>query len=86
MISFTFLVAVSLSMNMEHEDYKSMSATVAEKEALIKGEIISVVQSHTLEEVREDPDSIRMEILSKIQTLFDSEFIYNVTFTKGLTQ
>ena len=81
-----FLVAVSLSMNMEHEDYKSMSATVAEKEALIKGEIISVVQSHTLEEVREDPDSIRMEILAKIQTLFDSEFIYNVTFTKGLTQ
>ena len=81
-----FLVAVSLSMNMDHKDYKSMSATVAEKEDLIKGEIINVVTSHTLEEVREDRDGIRMEILSRIQTLSDSDFIFNVTFTKGLTQ
>ena len=81
-----FLVAVSLSMDMEHEDYKDLSATVAEKEDLIKGEIISVVQSHTLEEVRDNPDGIRMEILERIQKMFDSDFIFNVTFPKGITQ
>ena len=81
-----YLLAVSLSMNMDHKDYRSLSASVAEKEDLIKGEIINVVKSHTIEEVREDTDSIRMEILDRIQKLFDSDFIFNVTFTKNLTQ
>ena len=81
-----YLIAVSLSMNMEHKDYKNMSASVVEKEDLIKGEIINVVKSHTLEEVREDSDGIRMEILARLQQLFDSDFIFNVTFTKNLTQ
>ena len=81
-----FLVAVSLSLNTKHADYKKLQPTVETKVDLIKGEIISVISSHTLEEVQQDADSIRMEILQRIQTLFDSQFIYNVTFTKGLTQ
>lgn len=81
-----YLVAVSLSINTKHADYKKLSATVATQVDLIKGEIISVIGSHTLEEVQESPDAIRMEILQRIQTLFDSNFIFNVTFTKGLTQ
>ena len=81
-----FLVAVSLSINTKHEDYKKLSPTVATQVDLIKGEIISVIGSHTLEEVQENPEGIRMEILKRLQNLFDSEFIFNVTFTKGLTQ
>ena len=81
-----FLVAVSLSMNTKHADFKKLSPSVTTQVDLIKGEIISVIGSHTLEEVQENPDAIRMEILQRIQTLFDSQFIFNVTFTKGLTQ
>ena len=81
-----YLVAVSLSMDTQHADYKKLNATVAAQEDLIKGEIISVIGSHTLEEMQEDVDSVRMEILQRIQTLFDSKFIFNVTFTKGLPQ
>lgn len=81
-----FLVAVSLSMNTKHADFKKLSPSVTTQVDLIKGEIISVIGSHTLEEVQESPDAIRMEILKRIQTLFDSQFIFNVTFTKGLTQ
>ena len=84
--SHYYLVAVSLSINTKHEDYKALGATVEANEDLIKGEIISVIGSHTLEEVQENPDSIRMEILQRIQKMFDSQFIFNVTFTKGLTQ
>lgn len=81
-----FLVAVSLSMNTKHADYKKLSPSVTTQVDLIKGEIISVIGSHTLEEIQDSPDAIRMEILKRIQTLFDSQFIFNVTFTKGLTQ
>lgn len=81
-----YLVSVSLSMNTKHADYKKLQPTVATQVDLIRGEIISVIGSHTLEEVQESPDNIRMEILQRIQTLFDSQFIFNVTFTKGLTQ
>ena len=81
-----YLVAVSLSLNTKHEDYKKLQPTVATQVDLIKGEIISVISSHTLEEVEQDSDAVRMEILQRIQTLFDSQFIFNVTFTKSLTQ
>lgn len=81
-----YLVAVSLSLDTKHKDYKKLSPTVETQVDLIKGEIISVIGSHTLEEIQEGTDSIRMEILQRLQTLFDSQFIFNVTFTKGLTQ
>ena len=81
-----YLVAVSLSMNTKHADFKKLSPAVTTQVDLIRGEIISVIGSHTLEEVQESPDAIRMEILKRIQNLFDSQFIFNVTFTKGLTQ
>ena len=81
-----FLVAVSLSINTKHEDYKKLNPTVSTQVDLVKGEIISVIGSHTLEVVQENPEGIRMEILQRLQKLFDSQFIFNVTFTKGLTQ
>lgn len=81
-----YLVAVSLSMNTQHEDYKKLSANVESQVDLIKGEIISVISSHTMEEMQEDVDSVRMEILQRIQTMFNSKFITNVTFTKGIAQ
>lgn len=81
-----YLVAVSLSMNTKHADYKKLQPSVETQVDLIKGEIISVIGSHTIEEIQESPDAVRMEILKRIQTLFDSQFIFNVTFTKGLTQ
>ena len=81
-----YLVAVTLSMDTKHEDFKKLKPMVSTQVELIKGEIINVISSHTLEEVKEDENAIRMEILQRIQTLFDSQFIFNVTFTKNLTQ
>lgn len=81
-----FLVAVTLSMNTKDKGYKKYSEGLAEKEQLIKGEIVSVISNYTLEEVQENTDAIRMEILGKIQSMYDSKFIYNVTFTKALPQ
>lgn len=81
-----YLVAVSLSLDMKHKDYKKLQPTVTTQVDLIKGEIINVIGSHTLEEIQGGTEDIRMEILQRLQALFDSQFIFNVTFTKGLTQ
>lgn len=81
-----YMVSVALSINKKDSDYKKLNATIADKEELIKGEIISVIGSHTIEEMQQDVDTVRMEILNRIQKLFGSQFIFNVTFTKGLPQ
>lgn len=80
------LVSVSLAMNMKDKDYKTYGETIGEKESLIKGEIIDVISSYTMEELQADTDGAREEILQRVQNMFDSKFIYKVTFRDILEQ
>lgn len=80
------LVSVSLSMNTKADGYKDYGETVADKEDLIKGEIVSVISNHTIEEVENEQDAIRQEILERIQKMYDSKFVYNVVFRDILFQ
>jgi len=73
-------VSVSLSMNTKAEGYKDYGETIAEKEDLIKGEIVSVISSYTIEEAKADTDAMRNAILERIQQMYDSDFIFNVVF------
>ena len=81
-----YLVSVALSLNTKDKDYKKLKDTIVDMEELIKGEISGAIGSYTIEELQESTDGVRIEILSRIQKLFDSEFIFNVTFTKNLAQ
>ena len=74
------LVSISLSMNTKDKSYKEYGETVSEKEDLIKGEIVSVISGYTIEEAESDQDAMRKEILNRIQTMYDSQFIFNVIF------
>lgn len=78
--------SVSLAMNKKDKGYKAYADTMAEKSGLIRGEIIEVIGSHTLEEVTEDMESIKEEILQKIQTMYDSEFIFKVAVSDVMYQ
>lgn len=80
-------ISLTLSMNSEHEDYATYS-DLTTRESLIKGEINDVVAGYTIEEMRdrETINAIESEVLTRIQALFDSEFIYNVTVTSALPQ
>ncbi len=72
---------VSLAMNTKHEDYKDYSATIGERESLIKDVITSVVGKYTVEECSNDFESIKEEILQEIQDLFQSDFIYKIAIS-----
>ena len=80
------MVSVSLSMNSKADGYKDYGATIADKEDLIKGEIVSVIGGYTIEEAQADTDAVRAEILDRIQAMYDSEFIYNVVFREIMFQ
>ena len=81
-----FIARVTLSMNTKADGYKDYGETMADRESLIKSEIEEVVQSHTVDEARNNQDQISDEILAKIQTMFDSEFVFDVSFSDTMIQ
>lgn len=74
------IVSITLAININAEGYKDYGSDLSTKEGLIKDEINSVFAQYTMEEARNDQEQIKQEILERIQTMFDSKFIYNVSF------
>lgn len=74
------LMKVTLYMNTKHEDYAKygMPEKLMEREEMIKSEIISVVRSHTRDEFKNDSEGIYAEIVSRLQKMYNSRFIYRV--------
>lgn len=79
------MLSVTLSMNSKNKDYKKYG-DLTTREDLIKGEIIEAVGQYTLEEVNTDPQILKDNILGRIQGLFDSDFIFDVTLSSSLYQ
>lgn len=80
------LVSVTLSINTKDEGYKTYGSDLSAQESLIKSEINNIISGYTVEEARDNQDQIRQEILEKVQTMFDSKFIYNVSFSDIMFQ
>lgn len=80
------LLSITLSMNSKNEDYELYGANIATRESLIKGEINDVVAQFTVDQARDNSHYIEEQILERIQILFDSKFIYDVTISGALYQ
>jgi flagellar basal body-associated protein FliL len=80
------MVSVTLSMNTKDKGFKTYGADLSGQESLIKSEIIDVFGQYTLSEARDHQDEIRQEILQRVQKMFDSEFIFNISFSNILFQ
>ncbi len=73
---------ISLLMDKTHEDYADGVGTVDSSVSVIKDAIFEVVSNHTEEECRTSfTGDIRNEILTSIQNLFKSKFIYGITLS-----
>ena len=81
-----FIANITLSMNTKDKGYKKYGEEIESRESLIKGEINDVFSQHTLDDARNNQDQIREEILERVQTMFESEFIFNVTFSDTMIQ
>jgi flagellar FliL protein len=71
---------VSLSMDSTHDDYATYSETMSDREGLIKDVIFDVIGNYTMEEMQSDAKTVKAELLTRIQELFGSDFIYSVSF------
>lgn len=80
------MISVSLSMNTLHDDYATYGEDVVNKEDLLKGQINAVVSQYTVDEARANSAGICQEILGRIQQLYNSDFIFDVTFSSALFQ
>ena len=79
------MLSVTLSMNSKDKDYKTYG-DLSTRVSLIKGEINDAVSQHTADEARENSHVIEDEILQRVQDMFDSQFIFDVTFSSILIQ
>jgi flagellar FliL protein len=82
------MVKASLSMNTKDDGYKTYGATIDSQESLIVGTIRDVISGYTADEVQPRADEIKEEILSRLQgpDMFNSEFIYKITFSELIVQ
>ncbi len=83
-----FLANVTLSMNTKDKGYKEYGSEeeMASRESLIKAEITDIISACTVDEARNNQEQIRKDIIAKIQQMFDSEFIFNVSFSDTMIQ
>ncbi len=75
------VVSVSLSLNSDNPDYKSNGeGDLTNYEPLIKDAINSVISNYTLEDARNNQDQMKAEILAQVRSIFNSDFVFNVSF------
>lgn len=80
------VTSVVLSMNKNHDDYKTYSTDLDAKADLIKGEITEAFSRYTMEELTADPQLVKTDILAGIQSLYGSDFIFDITLSNPLYQ
>jgi flagellar basal body-associated protein FliL len=76
------LVSVSLSINEKSEDFKALEPTVATNESKIKEIIADEFSKYTVNNVTENKEQIKINILKDIQEYFKSDFIVSISVGK----
>lgn len=76
------ILSVSLSYNKKHEDTEKYELLIPDQENAIKEIITEEFNNYTLDEVYDNniKNEIKEKVLTRIQNLFNSDFIINVSF------
>ncbi len=81
------VLGISLSLDMTNEDYVTYgSGDLSQQDNIISDKINTVVKKYTVQEMIENEDAIKEEILEELQTLFKSAFIVRVNFSSATYQ
>jgi len=71
---------LSLSLNKTHDDYEKLQPYIAQYENNIKEIVTDEFAKFTKDEVVDKKEKIKNQVLVRIQELFKSDFIINVSF------
>lgn len=71
---------MSFSINKTDEDYATLQPMIATQESKIRSIIIGVIGEYTKEEAIQSQATIENDILSQVQGIFGSKFIFEAYF------
>jgi flagellar FliL protein len=71
---------LSLSLNKTHDDYTELKDYISQYENNMKEIVGDEFSKYTIDEARVMKDKIKDQVLIRIQELFQSDFIINVSF------
>jgi flagellar FliL protein len=74
------ILSVSLSINLKNEDTPQLQEYIVKNEAAITEIVTDEFSKFTINNVKENKNVIKQQILVRIQELFNSDFIINVSF------
>ena len=81
------ILSVTLSLDSKNEDYATYNnGDLSAYASVIKNDIISVVSAHTIDDMKNNEDAVKEEILEDMQALFKSDFIVRVNFASATYQ
>lgn len=80
------MASIGFSINTKDKGYKTYTSDLSPQETMIKDKINTIFAQYTLEEARGNEESIKDEILAGVQQMFDSEFIFDVSFSSIMYQ
>lgn len=81
------VVSVTVSMDKSTKDYKNVSSLIEQGEGFINDDVRSVIGAYTYTEInsQEVQETVKKEILKKLQERFDTNCIFSVDFKSLLT-
>lgn len=80
------VLKINLSINTESEVYDKYMETLDSKKSLINTEINNVISQYTVDEIREDQQTVQDEILRRLKNMFGDDFIVGVGFSSATYQ
>lgn len=80
------LLEASFSINTESPGFVTYGEDLSPQESLIKDKIFNIVSGYTMEEARSNQELIKQQILEAVQAMYDSDFIFNVSFGEYMFQ
>jgi flagellar FliL protein len=76
------LVSVSFSINKKSKDYEKLNPTIANNVSSIKEIISDEFSKYTVDDVNDNKEKVKAEILKRVQEKFQSDFIISVAVGK----
>lgn len=71
---------MSFSLNTTHDDYATYAPMMESQESKIRSIIIGVIGGYTKEDAVANQKAIEAEILSQVQQMFNSDFVFEAYF------
>ncbi|MCF0130333.1 MAG: flagellar basal body-associated FliL family protein [Pseudobutyrivibrio sp.] len=76
------VLTISLSLDSTNADFATYgSGDLSTYLSMIRSEVNTVVSKHTIDDMRNNEEAVKEEILENLQTLFKSNFIVRVNFS-----